>query len=268
MQYKTKGGIQVLARAAAILRHCKEHPRGLSLGEIAEHTGLPRSTVQRIVATLADEGFLLANGDAGSIRIGPQIHAWSQGMRADVTEIAHPHLKRLWETTGETVDLALFRRDHMTFVDQIVGSHRLRAVSAVGELFPLHCTANGKAVLAVLDDDQVRGYCRNGMARFTDRTLTTLNEMRNELRRIKATGLATDREEHTLGISALGMALRDLSGAIYAVSIPMPSVRFLERRADCEKALRAAILSLTAEIGAAGRSAIRRRAPKPNDKEP
>jgi DNA-binding IclR family transcriptional regulator len=263
MRYKSQNGIQVIARAAAVLRLCKEQPCGLSLGAIAEHTGLPRSTVQRIVAALADEGLLLANGDAGGVRLGPQILAWTESTRFDVIEVAHPHLKRLAEETGETVDLALFRRDHMIFVDQIAGNHRLRAISAVGEPFPLHCTANGKAALALLDDDEVRGYCLNGMTRFTDNTLVTLGGLRKDLRRIRASGIATDREEHTVGISAVGVAFRDYSGAIYAISIPMPTVRFAAHADAFGRALLQAsktVLTDIARAGTPGSSTARSRA--------
>jgi DNA-binding IclR family transcriptional regulator len=248
MRYKSENGIQVLARAAAILRICKDAPGGLSLGAIAQAVALPRSTVQRIVAALAVEGLLLAGSAASGIRLGPQIHALAEGTRFDVVEIAHPHLKRLSEATGETVDLALLRHDHMVFVDQIVGSQRLRAVSAVGESFPLHCTANGKAALALLEDAAIARHCAAGLPRFTPATHVTLRAVRKDLANVRKTGLATDREEHSAGISALGMAFRDLGGAIYAISIPMPSVRFEERAAEFGLALRSASHDLLADI--------------------
>ena len=248
MRYKAENGIQVMARAAAILRICKDAPAGLSLGAIAERAELPRSTVQRIVAALAAEGLLFAGQDAGSIRLGPAIYALAQTTHYDVVEIAHPHLKRLSEDTGETVDLAVLRRDHLVFVDQIVGPQRLRAVSAVGERFPLHCTANGKASLALLEDAEIAQLCAVGMARFTDATLVTLGALRKEIARIRMQGFAIDRQEHSPGISAIGIAFRDPTGVIYAISIPMPSVRFDQRATEFGSALRSASATLLADI--------------------
>jgi DNA-binding IclR family transcriptional regulator len=248
MRYRSESGIQVLARAAAILRICRDAPAGLSLGAIAERAGLPRSTVQRIVAALAAEGMLLSTGDAGSIRLGPMVHALADGARFDVVEIAHPHLKRLSEETGETVDLAVLRRDHMVFVDQIVGQQRLRAVSAVGEPFPLHCTANGKAALAMLSDDHSADLYAHGLQRFTPATMVSAKALRQELKRIRQTGLAEDHEEHSPGISAIGCAFRDLTGAIYAISVPMPSIRFAERAPHCGPLLLAARDQLVASL--------------------
>ena len=248
MRYKSENGIQVVARAAAILRICKNAPAGLSLGAIADQAALPRSTVQRIVAALAAEGMLLSGRDAGSIRLGPALHALGQATRYDVIEIAHPHLKRLSEDTGETVDLAVLRRDHLMFVDQIVGLQRLRAVSAVGERFPLHCTANGKAALALLDDAEIAQLCAAGLERYTDATLVTLSALRKEIARIRKAGLASDRQEHSPGISAISTAFRDPGGVIYAISIPMPSVRFDHRAAEFGPALRSASATLLADI--------------------
>ncbi len=238
----------MLARAAAVLRICKEAPGGLSLGAIAQEAKLPRSTVQRIVAALVAEGLLLAGAHAGAIRLGPAIQALADGMRCDVVEIAHPHLKRLSEETGETVDLAVLRRDHMVFVDQIVGSQRLRAVSAVGEPFPLHCTANGKAALALLDDAAIASFCAAGLSRFTPSTLVTARALRRDINRIRKSGLAIDHEEHSPGISAIGVAFRDPAGAIYAISVPMPSVRFEERADAFATALRSASQKLLADM--------------------
>jgi DNA-binding IclR family transcriptional regulator len=209
---------------------------------------LPRSTVQRIVQALAAEGLLLAGGGTRSIRIGPQIQALALDHRTDVAEIARPHLQRLSEQAGETVDLALLHRDKMVFIDQIAGPHRLRAVSAVGERFPLHCTANGKAVLALLDDTEIMRICAGGMERFTPSTLVTTEDLLRQIRETRRTGFAKDAEEHSIGICAIGMAFRDAAAALYAVSIPMPSVRFVTADSSMTDALRHTVSAICKEM--------------------
>ncbi len=239
------GGIQVIARAAAILRVCKDERAGLSLGQIADSVGLPRSTVQRIVQALAAEGLLVAGGAAHSIRIGPEIHALAEASGIDVVRIAHPFLKALSDRVGETVDLAALRHHQMIFIDQIAGPQRLRAVSAVGETFPLHCTANGKAALALMEADalaRIRGLTRQAL---TPATITTWTGLMSDIEAIRHRGYALDREEHTVGISAVGAAFRDGAGRIYAVSIPVPTLRFAGR----EKGLARALLDTLELIG-------------------
>jgi DNA-binding IclR family transcriptional regulator len=230
-------GIQVISRAAAILRALRDAPTGLSLAEIADRVDLPRSTVQRIVSALATERLVMAASPTGRVRLGTGILALAIHSRIDVIELAHPHLKALSELTGETVDLALLRDDRMVFVDQVAGSHRLRAISAIGDEFPLHAPANGKASLALLDDDEIATRLKRGEMRLASGGRRRFVDLMREIGRIRKTGLAYDEEEHSIGISAVGAAFRT-AGGIYAISIPTPTTRFKRgRRALSERLL-------------------------------
>jgi DNA-binding IclR family transcriptional regulator len=213
----------VLSRAAAILRALKHQNQGLSLGQIAKRGDLPRSTVQRLVTALQAEGMLAAGRDGG-VRLGPEILSLAEGGRIEVIEVARPHLISLSSQTGETIDLAHYRGDHIVFVDQIVGEHRLRAVSAVGGTFPLTSTANGKACLSLLQDEDVE------LAYRSERPAQSFEDFVREIREIRTTKLAFDKEEHTSGIKAVGTAIRDRNNEIFAISIPVPALRFDEGR--------------------------------------
>lgn len=219
-----KGGIQVINRAARILRTLADEPEGLSLGGIAERISLPRSTVQRIVSALADEGLVTAASVSARVRLGPGLLELAPRSPLNMVEIAHPFLKALSTETGETIDLALLRGDHIVFVDQVVGDHRLRAVSAVGERFPLHSTASGKACLALLNDAEILEKIGEALASMEGDGLR-LDQFFAEITEIRRTGLAYDEEQHSLGISAVGVAMQDRQGDIYAVSIPAPTAR-------------------------------------------
>jgi DNA-binding IclR family transcriptional regulator len=234
-----KSQVQVIARAAAIMRALEHEPAGLSLGQIAERVGLARSTVQRIVAALEAEKLLMAASPAGRVRLGPALLRLAASVENDVVMLARPLLIALSAELGETVDLATVKGDHLVFIDQVVGSQRLRAVSAVGESFPLYCTANGKACLAALDDADVARLVGGGMPARTPCTKTRLDALLAELVHIRATGVAFDREEHTEGICAAGAALRDRLGNQVAISVPVPAQRFAGREAMIAKRLEA-----------------------------
>ncbi len=197
---------------------------GLSLGQIATRCNLPRSTVQRIVGALSTEGFVHSEGQSGGLRLGPEIQSLAQASAGDVKERMRPLMRDIAEKTGETVDLAVLKRGRMHFIDQIVGSHRLRTVSSIGEAFPLTTTANGKAALACLDQAEA---ARLVLAELEmDRTEGRLMSILEDLEDIRGGKLATDESEHTEGISAIGFALRDPSGDVVAISVPVPSSRF------------------------------------------
>lgn len=243
--------IQVIGRAAAILRALEGEKSGLSLAQIAERTGLARSTVQRIVGSLAAEKLLIAASPTGRVKLGPALLRLASSIEADFVSLVRPYIEKLSQDLEETVDLAVVKGDQMVFIDQIVGSHRLRAVSAVGEAFPLYCTANGKAYLAMLSDSDVARLIGKRLPRRTPHTLPTLPELMAELSRVRRKGFALDCEEHTIGICAAGVAMQDLLGEWVAVSVPVPTQRFHQKQHRIAEALLTTRATIQKQLGIA-----------------
>src|SRR6516225_7724288 len=185
-----KSQVQVIARAATILRALEEENAGLSLGQIAQRVNLARSTVQRIVAALETEKLVIAATPNGRVRLGPTILRLAASVRSDFITLARPLLEQLSEELHETVDLSTVKKDHLVFIDQVIGPQRLRTVSAVGETFPLYCTANGKAYLAELGDDAVARLIGTTYPRRTPSTLTRLEDLLRDLKTVRKTGVA------------------------------------------------------------------------------
>jgi DNA-binding IclR family transcriptional regulator len=229
----TRSGIQVIARAASILKALKNENDGLSLGQIAERVDLPRSTVQRIVGALQSEQFVIAASPDRGIRLGPQLAALAEAAKIDMTEKLRPFLSDLGKRTKETIDLSVVRGKRLVFLDQIPGTHRLRTVSQVGETFPLTDTANGKACLARMSEKQRRAIFENEQV-SGDAELLLLKELDD----VRQTGLAFDRDEHTDGISAVGASFFDRQGDLYAVSLPTPTSRFRHQEKNLAEQLR------------------------------
>ncbi len=227
-----KSQVQVIARAATILRALEDENAGLSLGQIAQRVNLARSTVQRIVAALETESLVIAATPNGRVRLGPAILRLAASVRSDFIAAARPFLERLSAELQETVDLAVVKKDHLVFIDQVIGPQRLRTVSAVGETFPLHCTANGKAYLAQLSEAGVEKLIGRTFEPRTPNTITRIEALIEELAKVRANnGIAIDREEHSLGICAAGVSLRDPLGNSVAISVPVPSQRFVDQQA-------------------------------------
>ena len=238
-------GIQVIARAADVLRTLQTAPGGLSQAELGERIGLARSTVHRILNALEDEG-LVASGPRGRYRLGPEIPRLADAARRGLVVEIRPFLEALSREINETVDLSVLDGDRATFIDQVAAPRRLRAVSAVGESFPLHCTANGKALLASLPPRDLAAVLPSRMPRLTPHTITTAAALRSELEQVRVDGVAYDREEHTEGIGAVGAVVRGLPGPPVAVSVPLPAQRFYGN----EEFLRDALLDYVGRIEA------------------
>lgn len=233
------GGIQVIARAAEILRVLQAHPGGLSQAEIGERLGMARSTVSRILNALEDEGLVALRGTRGPYRLGPEITRMAGTVRLGVVTDMHPFLTDLSRELDETVDLSILDADRASFIDQVVPPRRLRAMSAVGESFPLYCCANGKALLAALPAEDRARALPSRLVPLTANTVTDRAALRAELEQVRRDGVAYDREEQTEGICAVGAVLRGVSEELVAVSVPVPAQRFYGRESELARALSA-----------------------------
>lgn len=232
-------GVQAIARAAAILRALEQAPRGLSLGRLAAAVELPKSTVHRLVGALADED-LLAHDRDGNIRLGTALVRLGAAGREALPDRLRPLLLDLRQALEETVDLSVLDGPSARFVDQVSAPHRLRATSAVGERFPLHCTANGKALLAAMPEAEVDTVLPGQLQRLTPNTIVVRAELLAEVGRIRRDGVAFDREEHTEGICAAGVAVLDAGRPVAAISVPVPAQRFQGREDELAAQLRSA----------------------------
>jgi len=168
----SKQGIQVITRAAKVLRSLEGEAGGLTLGQIAQRVGLARSTVQRIVDALREEQFVIAASPTSGVRLGPALIRLAASASVDFDHVTRPFMTSLSHAIGETVDLSVLKGRSAVFTDQVQGRHRLRTVSAVGESFPLYCTANGKAILSLLSNEQVDRLISPQMPRLTANTIT------------------------------------------------------------------------------------------------
>jgi DNA-binding IclR family transcriptional regulator len=220
-----RSGLQVVARAADVLRALKDHPSGMTLSELSTTVTLPKSSVHRLVSALEHEG-LIANGHRGRIRLGPLLLQLAGASERSLGEELHLAMRRLSGELQETVDLSVLDGNSVRFVAQQPGARRLRAVSSVGSRFPLYCTANGKALLARLPRDEAMELVPERPKPLTEKTITSRRALWEELDQVRETGVAYDCEEHTVGIAAVGAAVHDAFGALAAISVPVPALRF------------------------------------------
>jgi DNA-binding IclR family transcriptional regulator len=231
-----RNGIQVIARVAEVLRALEHAPEGLSLSEIAVAVGLPKSTVHRLVGALEAETWVTP-ASAGKVRLGRGLARLGAATRNALRDAIRPQLMKLHRELEETVDLAVLDGASVRFIDHLPAPHRLRAVSAIGATFPLYCTANGKALLAAMPEDQAVALLPARLPPMTPNTIAARKDLMAELEEIRATGVGYDREEHTEGICAVGAVVYDPYGPAGAISIPMPAQRFVRSDERVVKAL-------------------------------
>jgi len=234
---RPSNGIQVIARAAQILRALEGETGGLSLADLASRVGLARSTVQRIVKSLINEGLLMPASSNAGVKLGPALVRLGLTADLDIAPLVKPFMLELSKKLNETVDLSTLRGGSAVFIEQVDSSRRLAAISEVGMVFPLHSTANGKALLSASSDEVAKELLSTTLSQDTSNTKTDRTVLFKELNETRASGFAYDLEEHTLGISAVATSFLDGAGIAHALSVPVPTPRFEPNREAIEKEL-------------------------------
>jgi DNA-binding IclR family transcriptional regulator len=241
-------GVQVIGRAAEILRTLHDVPEGMTLSQLAQAVGLARTTVHRIVQALQTEGLVTTPDGRGAVRLGPELGRLAAGTSAAIAWSIRPFLEALAQEVNETIDLATLYGTRVRFIDQVVPGRRLRATSIFGEQFPAHSTANGKALLAELPVPTVEATFPAQLERFTANTITTRRELLAELERVREAGVAFDREETELGICAVAAVIANGLGPQAAITIAAPTDRFHEAEAAFAEAVRTTARDATASL--------------------
>jgi IclR family transcriptional regulator, carbohydrate utilization repressor len=252
---EASGGVQVIARAAKVLRALDGEPLGLTLTQLAGRVRLPRSTVHRIVTALVAEGFLASVSPSSRFRIGPEFARLAAAAgTAELWLPVEPYMMRLADQLGETVDCAILDRGRVRVIHVIpTERHTLRAVAEVGQTFPVYSSAKGKALLAEFDSETAARMLPAAFDSFTPYTLTSAGAIAADLEQVRETGIAYDREETTLGVHAAAIALPLPSGTRVAISVIVPSQRY--------GALEGQILGALADVRRQSRRAPRTPAP-------
>ena len=224
------GGIQVIARAAAIMRTLGDHPKGLSLAGIARAVGLARSTVQRIINALVDERLVEPLGPGGGFRLGSALGQLLNRTQSDIISVVGPVLQAASERMQETVILAALAGDKVFISYCAVAQRELRIVFPVGMHVPLHATAVGKIFLAQQSEEMLSTLLPEQLERCAPMTLDR-SSLLKEVEEVRMKTFATDDEEYVEGVSALALPVYTYLGN-YAVAILAPSTRMGRRRKE------------------------------------
>lgn len=202
-------------------------PVGLS--ELARKMDLPKSTVQRSLATLAELGWIRPEApESTRWTLGDRVRALSEKVDdvGFLREAALPALASLNDQTSETVHLAVAEARTMRLIERRDSKHPLRFVQPIGIRSPMHATSTGKSVLAFYPDLEIDAYLDGGLTEVTAHTITNPTEMRAELKAVRERGYAIAQEELLDGVVSIAASIRSTSGRpIAAISISGPASR-------------------------------------------
>lgn len=221
MAPETKSGRQnllVLTKITAILDAFSLSQPEMSLAEIREATGLPTSTVQRLVSSLVDAGFLDRVTDR--IRMGTRMSYWAacavEGL--DLVALARPVMDEFRDYTGESVGLFRASGTLRVCVALAETRHVLRRAMRVGSAFPLHLGSSGRVILAWSAESVLEEVLRSGLEPLVDGTVISGQELRDAVRQARSDGFAITQGERAVGAGGISApvfnAQEELVGAL------------------------------------------------------
>jgi IclR family transcriptional regulator, acetate operon repressor len=225
--------VQSVARAIRALELVAEHPGQLGVTELGRRIGVHKATAFRLVSTLAGAGLLERRPGTDKYRPGFGLVRLATTALAelDVVRQARPVLEVLAEETQETVNLAILEGVEVINVDQVTGSHAVVNVNWVGRRTPLHCTSNGKVLLAHLPEGEWDRVLGRALERRTPRTVVSPQALRSQLRLARARGYAYTIEELEVGLNAVAAPVRGPERTVVAaVSVAGPAYRVTRER--------------------------------------
>jgi DNA-binding IclR family transcriptional regulator len=227
------GGVQSVDRAISVLEILARRG-GAGVSEVAADIGVHKSTAFRLLSALEERGLAEQAQDRGKYQLGFGILRLASAIpgRLDLVRQGRPVLDELAAQFGETVNLAVLRSHYAVNLDQARGTAAVAAQNWVGQLTPLHATSSGKVLLAHLSEDQRRQTLDvAGLARFTERTITSRKVLDTELADARENGFATTFEEYEDGLNAVAAPVLDHTGVVVgAVSVSGPAYRLDRER--------------------------------------
>ncbi|MER6286098.1 IclR family transcriptional regulator domain-containing protein [Streptomyces sviceus] len=219
--------VRSLERGLAVIRAFDaDHPE-LTLSEVARACRLTRAAARRFLLTLADLGYVRADGRA--YRLTPRVLelGYSYLSSFSLAQIAEPHLEQLVENTRESSSLCVLDGDDVVYVARVPARRIMTAVITVGTRFPAHVTSVGRVILAHLPEADLEVRLeRVELTGFTARTIVSADLLRAELERVRRQGYAVVDQELEEGLRSVAAPVRDRSGEVVAaVNIPVQAGR-------------------------------------------
>ncbi|GGZ38779.1 IclR family transcriptional regulator domain-containing protein [Streptomyces poonensis] len=257
--------VRSFERGLAVIRAFDaEHP-SLTIGEVARACELTRAAARRFLLTLADLGYVHTDGRL--FRLTPRVLELGYAYLSSFTlpELAAPHLERLVEQVGESSSLCVLDGDAVVYVARVPTRRIMTVTITVGTRFPAQATSVGRVLLAHRPDEEVDAWLARAELRpLTGRTVTSPEQLRTELRRVRRQGYAIVDQELEEGLRSVAAPVRDRDGEVVAaVNIPVPAGRSSAEsvRRDLLPQLLATVCRIEADLCVAGTATPTGRAP-------
>ena len=221
------GNHKILEKSMLMLEAVSNHSDGISLTDLCNEVGIPKSSAHALLTTFVNLGYLRRDPRTSLYHIG--LKTFEVGARYVENNrhfrYARELLENIVSTTDQTAHMAVLDGTDVVYISKFDCSHAIRMVSIIGRRIPAHATAIGKALLSGYTDDEIRAlYAGRELARLTENTLTDLDVLIAQLQQARLVGYTSEREESTRGIECVAVAVGKPGDPTHtAISIYIPS---------------------------------------------
>jgi DNA-binding IclR family transcriptional regulator len=228
--------VRAVERAIDVLDVIKTRAEGAGVSEISRELGLARSTVHRLLVALQKKEMVYQRADSDRYTIGRKALelAFFAVPHLDIVYMAMPHLEELRNRLDETAALALKVRLCYTYVSQVPSLKEYRVTPSLGQQYPLHWAAAGKAILAYVREEELN-ECLKVVPHLsaTPKTITDPDVLLEQLEQIRRTGFAISFGERNIGAAGIAAPIRNRQGYAHAaIALVGPESRL--RQVDLE----------------------------------
>ncbi|MFJ6076519.1 IclR family transcriptional regulator [Streptomyces sp. NPDC093065] len=223
-------GVRVLGRACDVLDCFTEKAPRLGVADIRSRTGLPATTVARIVSTLLREGLLVREGDA--YRVGLRVLVWSAPARSgsSLLGVARPFVEQLRDVTGESTGLYVRQGATRVLVEAASSYHSVIYRGYVGQVLPLDAGAAGKCFMA-FDEDALGAAVDAGPERYA--AAGAREALDRQMEEVRELGWAFAESEREVGLNSVAAPVPGFGGLPEAaLAIGGPSIRLDRAQAE------------------------------------
>ena len=249
ISFKTKNNnksekykIKTIIKAFCLLEMMAIQKEEIGISEISEITGIGKGTTHRFLSTLKETKFIQQNPENKKYSLG--IKAFEIGKAVQLGKIYKnimmPHLRKLLNKCGETVNAAILDHHDIIYVATLESRKFLRFHIQEGARLPATCTALGKVLLSSLPERIIEAMfpSRESLKILTPNSINSLKKLKKSLLDVKKKGFAYDKEEAILGVQCIAAPVLDSKGNIlFAISISGPSIRMTKERRSSIKEL-------------------------------
>ncbi|HUB69394.1 MAG TPA: IclR family transcriptional regulator [Acidimicrobiales bacterium] len=218
--------VAALERGLGVLRALAHVGTPLGLGPLQQWTGLPKSTLTRLINVLVDHGYVIRVNESPNFWLGPAIlplaDAYTRAL--DVSSCVRGVLEALAASTGQTSNLAILDEGEVLHLSVVEPDRPIRFRSSTGSRDSAYCTGLGKLLLAFVDEQALERHLpAEPYPARTARTITSRAALETELRRIRRLGYAFDNEEGDVGVCCLAVPMRQDGDVVAAISVTGPA---------------------------------------------